>query len=255
LYFAGFDGDPEFEIREARRITIAGGIATLLFDAWLFISRDLYEIPTTDEPMGAIDISTTAYYVTSVEIYREYANSIVAAASLIWENQEVDCAVCGGTGCEACGYVTQDACMAIRDHEMGIVVPSPATYSADTGLWTSVAFAATREPDRLKLWYRAGSTSREWIASRSVNPLSYEAAKTIAHLATARFERALCGCSNVHDLSEKLRLDVVRNEGREGMFFSTVDLVNNPFGTKYGEVEAWRFCTKVSDRVPSYAVI
>lgn len=255
VYFAGFDGDPEYEIREPRRVTISGGVVTLLFDAWLFIRRDIYEEPTSEDGEAAVDISTTDDYVTSVDVYREYPDLTEESCVLYWENYQVGCASCGGVGCDACGYVSQDGCMHVRDHHLGIVVPNPASYDSETGLWTEESFSGGREPDWIQAWYRAGKVSREFLAQRSTNPLNYEFARIIAHLATARFERPLCGCSNVHTLSERLMKDIASNEGTGGMFFTSVDLVNNPFGSRVGEVEAWRYLTKLEDRIVGVAVL
>lgn len=256
VFQAGAGGHPEYEIREPRRIDISGGVATLYFDAWLFIDQTLYNLPTYDnDSESIIDISTTDNYVTSADVYYEYVDATENAGTMYWENVDVGCGLCGGVGCEACGYVTQDACVYIRDGKLGEIVPRSASYNSETGSWDFATFSGGREPDFVKVSYRAGKVADLWKKSLVLNPLEPELARVIAHLATARLERNLCGCSNVIGLSQKLRMDVARNEGREGMFFTTTDLVNQNFGTRFGEVEAWRFCTKSEDRIPGVAVL
>jgi hypothetical protein len=256
VYQPGTGANPEYEIREPRKIVVSGGTATLYFDAWLFIDPVYYNLPTYDDSgEQVVDISTTNFYLTSADVYYEYVDTSVAQGTMYWENVDVGCGLCGGAGCEACGYVTQDACVYIRDAVKGELVPRSASYNSTTASWDWAEFSGGREPDLLRVSYRAGFVADLWTRDHVLNPIEPEFARVIAHLATARLERDLCGCSNVIALSTRLRMDVARNEGREGMFFTTTDLVNQMFGTRVGEVEAWRFCTKSQDRIPAVAVI
>ncbi len=61
--------------------------------------------------MSAIDISTVANYVTSVDVYREYTDFTQASTEFYWETS---CELCGGAGCSACSLSTQDGCFHVR---------------------------------------------------------------------------------------------------------------------------------------------
>jgi len=254
VYLYGKLGYPEWEIRPVRDAYISAGFAYFIFDAYQFINPDLYEQPTLANEERAILIDDTTNYVSAVDVYYEYANSIDESVVFYWDNEAVGCVLCGGVGCSACGYVTQDGCLRIQDSEEAIVTPVPASYDATNG-WTESEWNGVREPDRMEVWYRSGLLSEDYLSGRAHNPLSIEMARIIAHLTVARLERPLCGCSNLQNLSEHLRRNTTSNEGGGGMFFTTTQVVNNQFGTRVGELEAWRYTTKLAERRASYAVL
>lgn len=253
VFHSGFSGQPEFEIREPRKSYISAGVAYFIYDAWLFINPELYEEPSKDDE-SIIDITTTANYVTAVDVYQITADVADESVMFYWGNQNVGCATCGGAGCEACGYISQEGCAWIRDAENGVVSPVPASYTIADG-WTEELWTGDREPDRLKLWYQSGLISEAYMAGRTTNPLDPSMALVIAHLATSRLERPLCGCANIQSLADRLRRDTTAQEGEQGMFFSSVGTVENPFGTRVGEVEAWKSITKSRPHRISVAVI
>jgi hypothetical protein len=68
-------------------------------------------------------------------------------------------------------------------------------------------------------------------------------AKAIAYIATARLARPLCTtCENVKALEESLSTDLIYiTDGKTSETrFVTAEVMRSPFGTKRGEVEAWR---------------
>lgn len=256
VYYAGTSGGIDYEIREPRKKYITGGFAYFIFDSWLFIDPNLYEAFPDDSGEPTIDISTTANFVTSVDVYREYADTTTEpAVEFYWENASVGCAVCGGVGCNACGAVEQDGCLRMKNMDTGIVTPFPATYDATTGIWSATGWSTEgREPDYMKLWYRAGLRSQPTRRGTNCEGLSDEWAKVIAHMVTARLERPLCECSNVEALSDYLRTDIAKMTQGSTNFVS-MGQIDNPFGTRVGEVQAWRFITKTADKKMNYALI
>ena len=234
-------GYPEFEIREARRKYITGGFFYAGFDSWLLIDEGLWEAYPVEGGNFAVDISTTANFVPSVDVYREYVDTTANSCYLNWENAYTNCAVCNGAGCTVCATIEQGGCLRIRDANQGELAPIPAEYDSDTGEWNYSDWSTKgREPDYVRVYYRAGIQSREFLAGRTHLEMPYDLARVIAHLVTARIERPFCGCSNIQSLAEYLRQDAARSTPAGGMFFTTTDLVNNSFGSKNGEVEAWR---------------
>ena len=254
VYQAGRDGDMEWEIRDVRSKTITGGNVVIVVDSWLMIDPALYEVMVNDGGMVAIDISTTGNFVVTVDVYREYVDTTQAAAVFYWENAYVDCATCGGLGCEACGQVTQDGCLRIRNADTGIVVPRPASYDAEDEQWDASSFSGGREPDRVRLWYYAGERSKEYLAGRTTDPMPYSIAQAIAFMAIARLERPLCECGNVESLYSALREDLTANL-RDVSYFLAEEARVNPFGTKRGEVLAWRRLRKTTPKIANFAVI
>lgn len=250
VYFADHDGDQEWEIRPARSKSISGGSVTFVFDSWLFINPALQQAYPTDAGYTTIDITTTANYVTSVEVYREFNDTTETSATFYWEpdppTTNLFCGTCGGVGCEACVLTTQNGCIYIRDAELGIVVPQPATYSVSDAQWGGACFTVCRDPDMVKIWYYSGNYGERFLRGSGCDPLDRHYAEAIAWLATARLERPFCGCANVTALAEYLRQDLAR-AGEVSFQISPSDL-DNPFGTRRGEIMAWRKVSKLTPR-------
>lgn len=263
VYFSGTSAMPEWEIRPVRSKTLVGGVFTAYFDSWLFIDPDLVAFhPTLDNSGGnyrALDITTTANYVTTVDVYREYNNFTAVSAELIWENDPISimafgCPSCGGSGCEACSTVTQDGCLHVRDVDSGIAVPVASTYDSDTETWTASAWTECRAPDMVRVWYYAGDVSNEYLAGRTCDPLRHDYAMLIAMIATARVEREFCSCANVSALTSKWRTDLAFS-GEGQSYTIPFQLLGNPFGTRYGELEAWKRLSGLNREVLYHAAL
>jgi len=254
VYHTGYGGAMEWEIRHPRKKEVSGGVATFIFDSWLFIDPELYEAMPDEDGPNAIDISDTSNLVVQVDIYREYTDTTQAAAVFRWEYDPI-CSCCSGSGCEICSDTTQNGCLAVRNSEVGLVAPMPGSYDSDSGVWLKASWTASVEPHRVDLWYKAGLISDAYKRGISIDPLPIDIARVIARLATSRLERNLCGCSNVQMLSEYLRTDTTRTSSQGTFTFVTPGIVENPFGTRVGEVEAYRFVTKgVRKKRSSYAI-
>lgn len=234
-YFTGTGGNPAWEIRPVRSKSITGAALTMVFDAWLFIDPDTQARYPTDAGFQTLDLDAATEYVTSVDVYREYNDYTEPGAILYWEQQPaIGCLFCAGSGCMACAFTTQNGCIHVRDTDLGMVAVAPAAYNEAGGSWEACSMAVGRDPDQVKLFYYAGEQSNEWLAGRSHDPLGLYLAQTIAWLATARLERPPCACANVVTLFNRLSKDVRDTGG-----FTPDEILNNPFGTRYGEVAAW----------------
>lgn len=249
VFFAGYSAAPDWEIRHPRSVTISGGSVTLVFDSWLFIDPDTLSRFPTSNGFNPIDMGAgVSDLVTSVEVYRVYTDTTAQSAQLYWRSDGVtggifslsqNCA-CGGSGCPQCAMVSQNGCILGWDPGSGLVSPVPATYSSSDGQWNAVAYSIGRQPDAVKIWYQAGDVGQEYLAGYSCDPLSDYWAKAIAWLATARLERPFCGCTNLIALAEDLQRDITRTPAEGDSFFSSPDVLANPFGTRKGEIYAWR---------------
>jgi len=251
LYVPGFGGALEYEIRPVRSKSISGGNVTFVLWSWQLIDPNLYEAFPTEIGVEAVDVSTTTNFLTDVEVYREYVDTTQPAVQFLWDHL-VPCPSCGGSGCEICTPGSQYGCATIRNGEGGVIVPLPATFQEtperdDVGAWVFAEPPVCREPDRLKAWYYSGDISPEYAQGRSCDPLSYEWAKIIALIATARLERPFCGCGNIEALAQDLRTDLTL-VSRESSYFLTQEVQNCPFGTRKGEVMAWRRIAKATPR-------
>jgi len=245
VYFADVDGDQEWEIRQANTKTVSGGTFTATFPSWLFINTDLQAQYPTADGFGAIDISSTTNYVTSVDVYWEYVDDTVDSAEFYWEpcpGGAILSGVCScgqGESCAACAYTTQGGCLHARDPELGIAVPQPATYDSDENQWTIDTYQACRDPEFIKLWYYAGEIEDRFLNGRLLDPLSNYWAQAIAWYATTKLERPFCSCGNVQALGERLRQDLAFT-GTDTAYQVDPEVLSNPFGTQRGAVMAWQ---------------
>lgn len=250
IYFAGTSADPRWEIRPVKSKSIAGGVVTITVDSWLLIDPDTQGAYPTTSGFSAIDISTTTNFVTTVDVYREYNDSTATSATFYWEPQSAtvllgnSCSTCGGSGCEACGYTTQDGCMIVRDSMNGLVAASPATES--DGTWTRDSWTVCRDPQMVKIWYHAGEISEEFLKGYSYEPLDHRWAQAISWLATARLEKPICSCTNVQNVVSELRRDLTKSS-RDFFYtrFESMDIFKSGFGTRVGEVRAWQLINSV----------
>jgi hypothetical protein len=248
-FITGHDAALEWEIRPPKSVTISGGNVVIVFDSWQLIDPTLWEAYPTSADFGAIDITVAGNHVTSVEVYRMYTDLTQASAVFFWEPemQGAFCS-CGGTGCAACVLTTQDGCIHIRDAELGLVVPAPATYNATTLAWGGDCYDVCRDPDFVKIYYFSGALSQRWLQCTSCDPLPDAWARAIANLATARIDRPFCECGSATPAVVRAQTDLARSGG-DVSFNVPFSQLDNPFGTRWGEVYAWREVARVQDRV------
>ena len=254
VYFTGYDGDQDWEIRPPRSKELSGTTLTIVFDSWLFIDPEVLSSYPTDDGFQAIDLSTITSLVTTVDVYYEYNDHTEASAIFAWEQGEPGCicSSCSGSGCPACSDTEQDGCIQVRDPKAGIVSPVPATYS--DGSWSVSAFDICRAPDKVTLYYYAGDQSNEYLRGTSCDPLSDLWAWCIIWIAIARLERPPCSCNRLKNMFDYLREDLSHSLPGSS-YFSADDVRTNPFGTHRGEYQAWKRVKHHVGRRLSVAVI
>ena len=191
---------------------------------------------------------------SNVDVYREYNDSTQNSAELFWEpTPNIGyCSICSGAGCPACTHTVQDGCIHIRDANRGFVVPTPATYDDSTALWSTSSLSISRDPDFVNIWYYSGALSQEYLSGRWSWTLPRKWARTIAYLATARLERPFCSCGTATALAIHLRDDLaaVSSDTQQARSYriDPILVLQNPFGTKRGEVMAWQQIFNERDR-------
>lgn len=256
-YFAGESGNPDWEIRSPRSVTLSGGNCVFKFWAWQLLDPELQQALTVTGQSTPIDVEAAGSYVTTVDIYREYTDFTQASARFYWERTRLlnlgllpfgfCCTSCGGTGCPACEFITQDGCLRVKDAAGQFATPTPATYDSTNAQWNTSSLEVCRDPDLVKVFYRAGDVSQEYLSGRSCEPLSQYWAHTIQMLATARVNRPFCTCNNSLTLLNNLQRDLSFTGSKvQGSFQVSREDIDNPFGSKLGEVMAWKRVSKLT---------
>lgn len=266
-YFAAadqFDGTQPMERWKIApvKVSIAGGIATITGRAWLLVKPIRYEgfLPVSSSAVdtsGAISPylvstpSTSANFATTLDIYSHTTDpngttTTTAQAVLAWETRP-----CVGSWClcdaQSTATYTPNAFdpaaqafavarCGIRDAAQGVVTPAEATYSATTGQWTEARFDPLYEPDRVTVRYRAG---------QPLDPVTGQIpnswAVIIARLAAAELTRPIAATDAANRELYRWQLDLARGGGRqEEQFQISPSDLNNPFGTRAGQVWAWK---------------
>lgn len=242
VYFAEHAGDPEWEIRPLRKITVASGVATITLDAWLLLDPDVWErYPNTATPFGGMDVTDDANFVTTVDVYREYNDVSSPGATFYYGGDGWAC--CGGVGCDTCLGSSYTGCFSIQDNRLGFIRPFAATYT--DGAWAYDTTAYCNPAKRVSLNYYAGLRDKAYLAGRSLDPLSHYMAETIMWLSVARLPAAVCNCNNIRDRVKDLQNDAskMRDAAEHSPLyarFQNMDIFKNPFGTRVGEVKAWQ---------------
>ena len=254
VYFYNTLGEQEWEIRPCRTKSISGTTLTMTFDSWLFIDPDLQAGPPTTDLFRGLNLDTTANYVTKVDVYREYTDNTQPGAILYWEQEPVmvaSCHFCSGVGCPSCYFTTQNGCIFVRDTATGVVAASAACYDASTASWLTESMAIGRDPDQIKVFYRSGEQSQRWLRDLSFDPLDPYLAQAIAYMATARLERDICACGPVKNHADSLKQDLAAR-GSRGSAYTLISfsLLDNPFGTRRGEIMAWKRVSDLLDNIP-----
>jgi len=236
-------GEDQWEIKPIN-VTVVGTLATITFrrEQCVLPELQLRIVPdAVDSHQRGVDggLAGDVNFLTAVDVYRVY-NAPQPQVNLLWEGLGIGCA-CNGSGCNMCEYSTQTGCLTARgDLRQSIVAYRPATWNAATASFDSDLLTVERQPDSVRLWYRAGW--RDMSRDCPTVQMDPELERIVAYMAAARLDRPVCECNNVHAWIERWKRDLaVTGEDAESFAvkMSPADL-DNPFGTKRGEIFAWR---------------
>lgn len=234
IFFSNQAGAEEWEIRPVNTRRIIGGVLEVRIPVYLLFRPELLAALPGDDGFTDIDPTLISNLVDSVDVYHETVDP--SQGNLFHWNQST-------LAKDDTEHTTQLIALEgkVIHRDTSMVTVTPATYDAGTGKFTVQKFSIGREPDYMNLSYLCG----DYVADdrRGTNVVPSDLAHAIVNLATARLPRPLCvQCQNVKDKEERLRTDLSYSvDGRSGdVRFVTADVLRNPFGTKLGEVEAWK---------------
>lgn len=243
----------EWEIRPTQALQSVDGSGNpsgvmFYFKIWQIPDTALWETQSTSA--SGIDGDVAANFDTQVTAYRIY-NDPQTQVQFLWE--EPECSNCGGTGCTACQFATQDGCLKVRDTRQGFVTYEPATWDATNEHFDSGDWAESREPDRLRLWYYSGwnawsppvyrqntllpdPVERVVFTATTMDPYWQRA---VAYMAAARLNIESCSCDTTRARIARWQEDLALvNSARS--YQNGARVLENPFGTRRGEVYAWQ---------------
>jgi hypothetical protein len=250
VYYPGHAGDDAWEIKPIE-VSLSGGIATITFRRELAIQESFYDLMNVEDG-GAADGADDDDFLEEVDVYRRY-NDPQSQASFLWEPLAGSCASCHGNGCPTCAYAIQTGCLVLRgDPRQSLIGYWPASWDNDNLDFTGQPWSIARLPDIVRLFYYSGWRNK---TQRYVSRMDADFERTVAYMAAAMLDRPPCAC--VKGQWDKWRKDLALTAGDEdgNAIYRTArtryELLDNPFGTRYGEIYAWR---KVRDQSIGHAV-
>ena len=255
-YYAAADrlnSDPAGDAWRIQPITvsISAGVATIRGRAWQIVKPILYEGFASDaiDPNPALLTST---YVGTLDIYQRTTamdGTTVATSQgvVTWETQPWHGWACCCSGCVAAsnpysGSFYDVAAVAqavarvgIRDARHGLVTPAGSLYNTAAQTWSSVDWAVCSAPDRVTVRYLAGFP----LGSDGLMQEPYRT--VVARLAAAELARNVCGCEQANRALYYWQHDLAQTARGDELFGISPENLNNPLGTRRGQVYAWKF--------------
>lgn len=228
VYYPDKNGRPEWEIRPISYIDITAGVATVRFPKYLAGLEALIERPIDpDQPHIGLDGDDNTQFLATVDVYRVYSDPAVQAT--FYFEDDLDCS---SGDCEP---ATATGCLQARDRRLGVVAYKPATYDTDTATYADSYFC--QEPDKIKIYYRAGWQD---IANEYPNrQMDAALERLIIYYALSLLDTKLHGCDNTMDIWKKQTTDMamITDDVRYVVPWA---LLGNPFGTSRAAIQLWK---------------
>lgn len=226
VYFAGYEGSPQYEIRPPMLKSRDGDTVTIEFETWKLIDPTIYNRYPTRDGSRVIDLTDADNLVDTVDVYRKYNDATEDHASIYYvaTRNSFDDSV-------------QSGYLKLSDPQLNTVQVIPADYDTDDEEWGIKRISGTLR--YIEFNYLSGFRYRPNHGANFWDELHPDLAKIIAYIATARLSRPLAGKPDTVALSQMLQEDLA--VGQTGQFrYATDDVLTNPIGTRKGEVYAWR---------------
>lgn len=228
IYYPGKSGADGWEIRPIT-VTLSGGNAVIQFKAWQIAAANQMEALNA----SPLDAHAAASYETGVDVYRVW-NDPQTQLQFLWENTD-GWDYCGT--CAACQFGSQYGCFHNRDARLGLISPAPGTWNSTDQAFDAAEWSNCHEPDQVRVWYYSGWQNPTLDAPRVKMDPFWEYA--VAYYAASKFERPVCGCSNINQFIDKWRMDaMVQPDGVS--IVTTPELLSNKLGTTMGAIYAWK---------------
>jgi len=226
LYFYGNDGDQIFEIREPRTKVATAATVTFTYNTWQLVDPEIYErLPSSDTELIGVDLNDPSVLVAQVDAYREY-NDTTENHVVFYSNNRTD------------GSISEQGGFIYRIQDDNFITPVQADYDATSGAWVRSTTQCVY-PDYMNLWYYSGMKDFRRQIKTTEDYMPQDIAVAIAYMATARLERAFYSNNNATALAADLREDHLQTD-RTQYKAAPPDAFTNPFGSRVGELRAWR---------------
>lgn len=235
VFYPGESADREWEIRPLV-VSVSGGVATIRARREQFVNPGFLE----SYGVRSVDGLDPASFLATVDVYRMYHDPS-QQVQFLWEGPSAGMCGCSQGGCQTCFLSAQFGCTLVRDYRTGLISASPAVWNSATYGYEGAGLAIGRAPDRVRLWYRAGY--RDATTRRPMVEMDPRWQRAVAYYAASMLARPMCQCENVSALVSHLQVDLSKSVASQGAgenYRTSNEMLDNPFGTTRGAVEAWK---------------
>ena len=222
------------------RVSVVGTTATITGRKWLLAKPALYERTTMRKGVDndGLDPSEAANFVTTVDVYRRWTNqdgttNETSQGLLIWEPGTGCCGTSTDRSTDPAAIASAIARVGARDFEHGLVIPGQAGYDATTGTWSGSTWDGCRQPDRVTIRYLAGYPLQTRTTAPDYGQMDARWREAVCMLAAASLSCASKACEGLKRILAYWQEDLSEKN-------ATQEILNSRFGTRRGQVEAWK---------------
>jgi hypothetical protein len=235
LFYPGKDGEEDWEIRPINVvIDMVLQQATITFYKHMVPLESLLGLGTPDgessPPM--INGDDDANFLQTVDAYRIYNDPSLQGRLTVMGG----CSVCGGSGCEFCVSTNATACLYVKDGRVGRFIYQLADWDTTTGAYKASSYCGP-EPDKIKLWYRAGL--RDFRAKFPTKQMDVTWERALVYYALTLIDSELGGCANFVQHAQYMKEDLALVVTGRRNQLHPADLLC-PLGTQRSAIHLWR---------------
>ncbi len=190
---------------------ISGGSVTIWVPRCRMVAPNLLDNPST-----GLDFNDLTNFLADVDVKRIF-NDPSTNAEWVWPHRcTTNCSTSG------CTDFSQDACIYVRNNEIGSLGTRLAKFNVTTQVWArTTAQCCSGRPEIIKINYKAG-----------LDPISPQAEDAVLRLAHSKMPDEICGCQTFTRMWKR---------DRNVPEAITPERASNPFGLNDGAWAAWQF--------------
>jgi hypothetical protein len=256
LFYPDGCGDPLQQICPLRNVVVDysddTGLGEIRIEvwAWQLIRPELWSAPVGGGDgnaacqVSAIDLLDSNVYVEELEVCHHTFKPWTPMVEFGVEQTGQICG-CDSDGCHICSPQTFPGCLLAGTRAPGFVVPVPARWDDEECGWVAYTPLDLNclgvTPSFVRIHYWHGCIDDGCDPSDPSAATCHALKQVTAILAAARLPKTVCACDCTdYAWFDGLKRDLSYSTRSEGTFFLSQELVNNPFGTRSGEIQAYR---------------
>lgn len=212
-------------------------IITFMVDSWNLVNPELY-IYRKFTTYSALDACDDSIYVDTLDV----TIKVKTCKPDGWIYYDENCA----TGCEEVAY---PFCARVENKRLGTFTIIPGTVDDNGCFVEGTNCLPNLKPKRVEINYLSGCD--ECYESKNTQTVCSLIERAIIYIAIARMPRLLCECGCSAEFVEELKYDTSITYANSSVKFNFPFVLrnNSVFGTKIGELEAYKILSTIKDQL------